>query len=99
MTPEQATKILPVIKAFSEGKMIQANYSITEPIWMDISSPSFSPSIDWRIKPEKKKYRVALWTWSNGLSIRAITSERCSIDERSYQFIRWLTEELEYECE
>ena len=53
MTPQIAKELLPIIKAFSEGKTIQ--YSNIDKKWVDIESPSFNyePSL-YRIKPEQK---------------------------------------------
>ena len=54
MTPAKAKELLPIIKAFSEGKQIQY---FNGSAWVDIESPSFNyePFI-YRIKP-KPKYR------------------------------------------
>ena len=53
MTREQAKELLPFIKAFSEGKIIQ--YLNLEKEWVDREYPSFDdePS-HYRIKPESK---------------------------------------------
>ena len=56
MTPAKAKELLPIIKAFSEGKTIQHFNDISKE-WTDKELPSFSdkPS-NYRIKP-KPKYR------------------------------------------
>ena len=53
MKRTNAKELLPIIKAFSEGKTIQ--YSNNDKKWVDIESPSFNyePSL-YRIKPELK---------------------------------------------
>jgi len=50
MTPEYAKELLPIIKAFSEGKEIQY-YDSSVHDWVIIQSPYFSGSTKWRIKP------------------------------------------------
>ena len=52
MTPEKAKELLPIIKAFSEGKIVQHLNDISQE-WADKEFPTFSdkPS-HYRIKPE-----------------------------------------------
>lgn len=51
MNRKEAAELLPIIKAFSEGKTLQIRQNGSE--WMDIETASFTgfPS-DYRIKPE-----------------------------------------------
>ena len=53
MKREEAKELLPIIKAFAEGKTIQLKSDTN--IWVDIRNPNFNmkPS-DYRIKPEPK---------------------------------------------
>ena len=52
MTKEQAKEILPIFKAFAEGKTIQI---LNEGEWCDLYDTDFKSSIDkYRIKPEPK---------------------------------------------
>ena len=54
MTPEIAKELLPIIKAFSEGKQIQYFDPICKE-WTNIESPTFNEdSSKYRIKPESK---------------------------------------------
>ena len=54
MTREQAKKLLPVIQAFAEGKIIQCK-THNETEWSDIEKASFNTNLcDYRIKPEEK---------------------------------------------
>ena len=56
MNREQAKSLLPIIKAFSEGKTIQSK-CITDDIslWWDDNNPTFEvDDFDYRIKPEPK---------------------------------------------
>lgn len=52
MTREETRKLLPIIKAYSEGKTIQFN-NFGE--WIDLQTPNFNhPADKYRIKPEPK---------------------------------------------
>lgn len=53
MTREDAKKLLPIIKAYSEGKTVQTLYDSINNEWEDLSEPAFNacPFI-YRIKPE-----------------------------------------------
>lgn len=53
MNRKEAAELLPIIKAFSEGKTLQIRQNGSE--WMDIETASFTgfPS-EYRIKPESK---------------------------------------------
>ena len=56
MDREQAKYILPIIKAFSEGKTIQWRYiKGNTSLWWDDNNPTFEiGDFDYRIKPEPK---------------------------------------------
>ena len=54
MTREEAKELLPIIKAFAEGKVIQCR-SIISNEWRDFDEPAFNGLPDnYRIKPEPK---------------------------------------------
>ena len=54
MTKEQAKEILPIIKAYSEGKIIQYRHK-GRTKWYDLDSGQFNCDIYfYRIKPEPK---------------------------------------------
>lgn len=50
MTRDEAKKLLPIIQAYADGKVVQAFSSILNK-WIDIENPAFRDS-EWRIKPE-----------------------------------------------
>lgn len=56
MNREQAKALLPIIKAFSEGKTIQWRYiKGNTSLWWDDNNPTFEiGDFDYRIKPEPK---------------------------------------------
>ena len=54
MTREEAKEMLPIIKAFAGGKVIQCKSCITNE-WRDFDEPAFNGLPDnYRIKPEPK---------------------------------------------
>lgn len=63
MTPEQAKYLLPIIKAFSEGKTIQVQSEYDPSVWYDLVNPSFTSDMAYRIKPDPivVKYRRFIW--------------------------------------
>ena len=65
MTREEVKEMLPIIKAFAEGKTIQYKY-ITG--WENIKFPAFNgnPS-DYRIKPESMLKEILKRRKTNGL--------------------------------
>ena len=56
MTRDEAKKLLPVIQAFAEGKMIECSApSINPNVWQEVDDPKFEiRTFCYRIKPEPK---------------------------------------------
>lgn len=55
MTREEAKVLLPIIKAFSEGKAIESRCIKGDTsLWYDDKDPSFDNDFEYRIKPEPK---------------------------------------------
>lgn len=52
MTREEAKELLPIIKAYAEGKAIEQ--SLDGRRWFDTCYPSWSQNLIYRIKPEQK---------------------------------------------
>ena len=52
MNRNQAKTLLPIIKAFSEGKEIEGIYKGTKSPWFKIKDMHFNEGIIFRIKPE-----------------------------------------------
>lgn len=50
MTREEAKRLLPIIQAYAEGETIQV-WDESENIWLDLSEPSFSRELKYRVKP------------------------------------------------
>jgi len=81
-----------IIKAWADGQDVQINLGDG---WEDINYPNWYAQFDYRVKPEPKKYRVALVNMSDNIEYPLIVlSDRIN----SYTgFIKWLTEEFEVE--
>ena len=59
MTREEAKELLPVIKAYAEGKTVQIKNKIG--IWADLYEPNWDSSPDkYRIKLEPKYYDISI---------------------------------------
>lgn len=55
MNRNQAKELLPIIKAFSEGKVIESRCIKGDTsLWYDDKDPSFDNDFEYRIKPESK---------------------------------------------
>lgn len=54
MNRKEAKQLLPIIKAFSEGKEIEGLYKGTKSPWFKIKDMDFNGGIIFRIKPEPK---------------------------------------------
>lgn len=53
MDRNQAKELLPIIKAFSEGKVIESRCIKGDTsLWYDDNNPSFDDDFEYRIKPE-----------------------------------------------
>jgi len=61
MTPERAQKLLPIIRAYAEGKTIQIQYPNSEE-WKNISEPDWVCGCEYRIAPEPKIIYVNRYT-------------------------------------
>ena len=55
MTREEAKELLPIIKAFAEGKAIESRcIKGDKSLWYDDEDPSFDNDLEYRIKTEQK---------------------------------------------
>ena len=62
MTREHAEKILkllPVIKAFADGKDIE--YEYPKDCWVKATNPFFDNSLNWRVTPEPPTKKLREW--------------------------------------
>lgn len=92
----QRHKHAEVIKAWADGEKIQ--YHDTKE-WVDCPvNPSFSAWIDYRVKPETLRYRVALLKHTSGYSITSTDDQGLvAFYQGAPSFVRWLTDWIEVE--
>ena len=77
MTREEARQLLPIIKAFSEGKVIEGIYKGIESPWFKVEDMVFDGGTIYRIKPESK-YRPF------------INAEECWQEMQKHQPFGWV---------
>ena len=96
----QRHKHADVIIAWAEGEDVQI-WDDRAKRWWGVLTPSFYEDRKYRIKPPAKKYRVALFRFSNedGSTYTASTDIQEEADkyEQHKSFVRWLTDWIEYE--
>jgi hypothetical protein len=109
MTKEQATELLPIIKAYSEGKTIQFNYPHSK--WQDLSGELDFNNCDasyYRIKPEPalipftlETFPLNAWVRLKGVSgsktfIHSISDTKVCYGRESSVTYYYLFENFEY---
>jgi hypothetical protein len=57
MTRERAKELLPIIKAYSEGQVVQVREEDAE-VWNNVCTPSFLSNNEYRIKPEPREFVI-----------------------------------------
>ena len=96
---KQRHKHADVIIAWAEGEDVQV-WDSTQKEWGDVTieSPTWCKGLKYRIKPPAKKYRVALLKDNRESYALAINSQDYAdtIEQRE-DFVRWLTDWVEYE--
>lgn len=92
------------IVAFAEGKQLQWSAPDWEG-WTDFNpktddGPWDDLSCKWRVKPESRWYRVALFKDANG-KFWTQSADSQTLDEEAFtmneEFVKWLTDRVEYE--
>ena len=94
----QRHKHADVIIAWAEGKDVQVWDENTK-CWYDVHwTPAFMGD-KYRVKPPAKKYRVALFESDSSIyyTSTADTPEDADFYEKGRDFVRWLTDWIEYE--
>ena len=96
----QRHKHADAIIAWAEGKDVQVRAPLAEN-WSDLSiaAPHFYEDWEYRIKPPAKKYRVALFRRHNDEPVVVASNSQVTADnyESMPDFVRWLTDWIEYE--
>jgi len=88
------------IVAWAEGKKIQFRDS-HDNTWKDVTAsvPPWNIKTEYRVGPNTKKFRVALYkdgahTWT----VHCIDEERINNIESNPYFYKWITDWIEYEA-
>jgi len=85
------------IVAWAEGKKIQNKDELGE--WIDTENPRWFRNTEYRIKPNTKKFRVALNRENNHIwTIHCTTDEGAAMVESNTYFHKWITDWIEYEA-
>ena len=94
---KQRHKHADAIIAWAEGKDVQVWDDIKD-MWDDLTveAPTFTFK-KYRLKPPPKKYRVALFNNGEAYTSAADTQEGADFFEKDSEFVRWLTDWIEYE--
>ena len=96
----QRHKHADVIIAWAEGKDVQV-WDEGAKCWRDVktSTPAFIEDWEYRIKPPAKKYRVALFIRFDEAPDAVVANSQAIADslEAMPNFVRWLTDWVEYE--
>ena len=95
----QRHKHADVIIAWAEGKDVQV-WDKNNERWCDmvLADPDFMAD-KYRVKPPPKKYRVALFLKSDEDSVAVVANSQANADwlETRSNFVRWLTDWVDYE--
>lgn len=94
----QRHKHADVIIAWANGAEIESKVAATGE-WMRAWHPGWHEACEYRVKPPTKKYKLALFDRHCETSfVKAANNEfEAGEYEKSRNFIRWLTDWIEYE--
>lgn len=95
---EKALKAAKILTAWANGKEIELYYLGDWLIYNGNEPPNVELPENLRIKPKtkKQKFRVALLKGSSGYFSEIFADLFTEVEESSH-FVKWLTEEIEYE--
>lgn len=87
-----------LIKAWADGAEIQFKHGNK---WLNITSisPYWEDNVEYRIKPEKKKYRILEFKDIYGKPYPSLvnTDVGAALVSNQSEFVRWVTDWIEYE--
>lgn len=102
ITKENAHLYISYLQALIEGKTLQVRDFYSSQDWVDARETGlsfFNPPDYYRVKPEKRWCRVALCKSSNPIpytcTVETVSEESNAANSRD--FIKWLTDRIEYE--
>jgi len=105
MTKDELRSVLPGGKnhevatkwANDDKAVLQARCNPAESFY-DVRTPNFRPELEWRIKPEVLKYRVAVMeTYRGPYNVMVTTSFDKDYMEKQPEFVRWVSDWQEVE--
>lgn len=92
----QRHKHADVIIAWANGAEIEYRDTTTSP-WAKAGTPGWYEDYEYRVKPPAKKYRVALFKDPGYYTSTADMQQDAAYCEGLPEFVRWLTDWIEYE--
>lgn len=94
----QRHKHADVIIAWANGAEIEYRDTPTSP-WAKAGTPGWYEDYEYRVKPPARKYRVALFKYPGVAAVVSVANseEDAGRYEENPQFVRWLTDWVEYE--
>lgn len=93
----QRHKHADVIIAWANGAQVEFRSHI-DGGWVKAKTPGWYENYEYRAKPPAKKYRVALFKYPGVAAVVSVANseEDAERHEENPQFIRWLTDWVEY---
>lgn len=87
-----------LIKLWADGRQVQRYNFCAYGEWVDEKYPTWGDDIIYRLKPEKKKYRVAEFDDTSVYKTNTADNQYGEADlEARPSFVRWLTDWVEYD--
>lgn len=96
MNRKEAAELLPIIKAFSEGKEIEGLYKGTKSPWFKIKDMNFNEGIIFRIKPEVKyrPFKNAEECWQEMLKHQPFGWVKLKDTESGYYMLKGIASQV-----
>lgn len=96
MNRKEAAELLPIIKAFSEGKEIEGLYKGTKSPWFKIKDMDFNEGIIFRIKPEPKyrPFTNAEECWQEMLKLQPFGWVKMKDTESGYYILKGIANQV-----
>lgn len=96
MDRKEAAELLPIIKAFVEGKEIEGLYKGTKSPWFKIKDMDFNEGIIFRIKPEPKyrPYANAEECWQEMLKHQPFGWVKMKDTESGYYILKGIANQV-----
>ena len=101
LKPEQAKAMLPYLQAIADGRTVQVKSANGYFVDYPGTAPGFQcEDVEWRIKPKRFRYRVALLKPFRGGRTMNVESEgeAQGLELQPY-FVKWLTDWTEVEVD